>query len=49
MASNYAKRTGTKGLGSGVITNDDAYILDIEEAVDDSDKDISEVMDERAY
>lgn len=49
MASNYAQRTGTGGPGSGVITNDDEFILDIEDPVVLEDFDYSEVKDDRSY
>ena len=47
--TNYGERTGTKGPGSGVITNDDEFLLDIPDIVDDSEFDYANVKDDRSY
>ena len=47
--TNYGERTGTGGVGTAIITNDDAYLLDIPEVVDDSKLDYAKVKDSRSY
>lgn len=47
--TNYGERTGTGGLGSAVITNDDEYLLDIPKEVKDEEKDYGETKDPRSY
>jgi len=47
--ANYGERTGTNGPGSGVITNDDEFILDIPELVDDSEFDYGKIKDDRSF
>ncbi len=47
--TNYGARSGTKGPGTAIITNDDAQLLDIPELVDDSKKDYGEIKDPRSY
>ena len=47
--TNYGERTGTGGPQTAIITNDDEFILDIPEIVDDSDKDYASTKDERSF
>ena len=47
--TNYGERTGAGSVGTAIITNDDAYLLDIPDEVDDSDKDYSKVKDEMSF
>ena len=47
--TSYGERTGTGGPGTAVITNDDEWLLDIPEVVDDSDKDYGKTKDPRSY
>jgi len=49
MTSNYVERTGAGGPGTAIITNDDKYLLVIEDPVDDSDKDYGKVKDSRSF
>lgn len=47
--TNYGDRTGSGGVGTAVITNDDAYLLDIPDIVDDSKYDYDKVKDDRSF
>jgi len=47
--TNYGERTGAGGPGTAIITNDDAYLLDIPELVDLDEKDYGKVKDARSY
>lgn len=46
---NYGRTSGTGGPHTAAITNDDEFTLDLPEEVDIHEKDISKVMDPRAY
>lgn len=47
--TNYGARSGTGGPGTAIITNDDQWILDIPDEVDDSKVDYDKVKDPRSY
>ena len=47
--TSYVERTGTGGVGSAIITNDDEYLLDLPDLVDDSEFDYAKVKDDRSY
>jgi hypothetical protein len=50
MTSDYVERTGSGGPGSAIITNDDAYLLDIADPVTDKeDYGYAAVKSERSY
>jgi hypothetical protein len=47
--TNYGERTGTGGPGSGVITNDDDYLLDIPEEVSIEELKEQDKLSDRSY
>lgn len=46
--TNLGERTGTGGSGTGIITNDDDYLLDIPEEVNPEDTSYANVKDARS-
>ena len=50
MTSNYVERSGTGGLQTAIITNDDEFLLDIEDPVTD-ERDLSpgKILAPRSY
>lgn len=46
---NYGRTSGTGGPGTGAITNDDEYTLDLPEQDDFTDAELKNYMDKRAY
>lgn len=49
MASEYVKRTGFGGPHTANITNDDEFLLDIEDPVDLDEFSYANVKDPRSY
>lgn len=45
----YGRTSGSGGVGSSAITNDDDWTLVLPDQDHDEDYDISKVMDKRAY
>ena len=49
MTGNYGRTSGTGGVGSAAITNDDEYTLDLPEEVNLDDYSLAKTMDKRSY
>lgn len=47
--TNYGARSGSGGVGTGVITNDDKWTLDIPDEVDLDEKSYANTKDDRSY